>query len=607
MFLEQTKEAAFQLPDNQQALLDTYGDTPDEKPMKDAYDVIVVSGEPEGVATAVAAARNGADTLLVESRDGLGGLFTYGWLNFIDMTLNDDGEVVSKGIFEEWHELVGNDEVFRVDVAQAAFNKLVEEEENLTVAFNTKVDEPVIDESNTMTGLTLTNDEGTKQVSGARIIDATQDADLAAAAGVPYTYGAEDLNQEGTMAVTPMVYLKDVNWFGIREAAKQELFGTATVSDTTAHGFSELHTMYTPSQDHMRLRGLNIARIGEDEVYINALQIFGVNGTKPEQVEDAMKRGKRESAQVLAYLREHFPGFEDAKIAAFPPELYVRETRHIQALYQLDMSDVWANRDFDDTIAVGAYPVDVQAHTVDNYGYVISNPNQYGVPFRSIVPQDVKHLLVVGRSAGFTSLAAGSARIVPTGMAVGQAAGTAAAQSIAEDISFREMAESDEAITTLRENLIAQGQYIPRFKDIAYPYKGDPADEAIQTLMDTGILVGGYDNDLGLDQEMNHHSFVNLVRELVKRTNGELFEENIKQMVQMNDFIYNEEPQPLTPDKAAEIILTAFGESAENGWQEAALTTYLTDETRSAYESDQVLRKNDAYMILADFLNQIGK
>ncbi|NGP46508.1 FAD-dependent oxidoreductase [Bacillaceae bacterium SIJ1] len=595
--------AQYELPDDQQALIDTYGTTAETPALEDSYDVIVVGGEPEGVAAAVAAGRNGAKTLLVEHRDGLGGLFTYGWLNYLDMTLNHDEENVARGLFNEWHSLVGGEEVFHIDVAKAAFMKMIADEENVTLALNTTVEKPLVADD-LVNGVTLTHDGETKDVMAHRVIDATQDADLAVAAGVSYTYGAEDINQDGAMAVTPVIRLSGVDWFKVREAAKQELFGTATVSDITAHGFSELHTMYTPSQDGMRLRGLNLARVGKDEVYINALHLFGVNGTVEAEVEAAMERGQRETVSVLAYLRQHFPGFEEAEIEAFPPEFYVRETRHIDALYELQMSDIWANRDFQDTIAIGGYPVDVQATSANNTGYVISNPDQFGIPFRSIVPQDKLNMLVVGRSAGFSSIASGSARIVPTGMAIGQAAGTAAAQSIAEALDFHAFAESEEQIEQLRQTLVAQDQYIPRF-EADYPYKGHPADEAIQTLMNYGVLVGGYNNDLNLDSALNHHSFVNLIRELVKRSNAELFQANEQHMVDLNDFIYNEEPKNLTPEKSAEVIYAAFGETGEPTWE--GLTAFLSADTIAQFATNETLTRAEAYIILADLLETVNE
>ena len=141
----------------------------------------------------------------------------------------------------------------------------------------------------------------------------------------------------------------------------------------------------------------------------------------------AIATGKKETLHILKYLQTNFPGFEKAEIVSYPEELYVRETRHIWAEYQLPMADLWKNSDQWDSIGIASYPVDVQAQTPHDYGYVIASPKQYAIPFRSLVPKDIDGLLVVGRSAGYSSLAAGSARIVPTGMVTGEAAGTAAA------------------------------------------------------------------------------------------------------------------------------------------------------------------------------------
>src|SRR5690625_15479 len=102
---------------------------PVEKPtamdnIAESYDVIVIGGDPEGVSAAVSAARNGADVLLVEKREELGGLFTYGMLNFLDIPQGGDGESVSKGIYEEWHTMVGGHSTFGIQEAKDAFKRL---------------------------------------------------------------------------------------------------------------------------------------------------------------------------------------------------------------------------------------------------------------------------------------------------------------------------------------------------------------------------------------------------------------------------------------------------------------------------------------------------
>src|SRR5690606_14252642 len=170
---------------------------PYEKPdavseFNEEYDVIVVGGEPEGVAAAVSAARNGAKTLLIESRAELGGLFTYGMLNFLDIPQGEDGKSVSKGIYEEWHKLAKAGNAFGIKEAKAAFKKLVDGEDNLTLTSETEVMDAILNDMK-ITGVKLKNKYGEFEVTGKTLIDATQDADFAVMAGAPYFVGGEDI------------------------------------------------------------------------------------------------------------------------------------------------------------------------------------------------------------------------------------------------------------------------------------------------------------------------------------------------------------------------------------------------------------------------------
>ena len=313
-------------------------------------DVVVVGGEPEGVAAAISAARNGASVILIEHREELGGLFTYGMLNFLDIPQGPDGQSVSRGIFEEWHTLVGKQSAFDVELAKQVFRKMVEAEKNITLLTETNV-VSVQKEGNQVVGLTYKNEAGEFNVKASSFIDATQDADFAVMSGAPYFIGGEDIGiEDKKMAVTLMLHLHNVNWEGVRAEVASGKFGEATISDTAAWGFVELTRMYKPVEENTRLRGLNLAKVGDD-YYINALQIFGVNGLDEASKAEGIERGKREIDNIVAYLKSEFKGFENAVIASYPPELYVRETRHILAEYQLPMADVWTNRNHWDNIA----------------------------------------------------------------------------------------------------------------------------------------------------------------------------------------------------------------------------------------------------------------
>ncbi|MFC7685752.1 FAD-dependent oxidoreductase [Ureibacillus sp. GCM10028918] len=494
---------------------------PYEKPIAmkqfdEEYDVIVVGGEPEGVAAAVSAARNGAKTLLIERREELGGLFTFGMMNFLDIPQGADGKSVSHGIFEEWHNLVGKGSTFHIETAKAAFQKLVDNEQLLSLTTSTNVVESIMN-GNQVVGVKLQNENGNFEVNGKTFIDATQDADFAVMTKVPYFIGGKDVGVEDKkMAVTLMLHLKNVNWDKVKETALIGKFGEAEVTDQAAWGFSHLHYEYKPVEQNTRLRGLNLAKVG-DEYYINALQIFGIDGLDESSKDAAIEKGKKETKHILQFLQKEFPGFEKVEVASYPPELYVRETRHIWAEYQLPMADVWTNRDHWDNIGYGAYPVDVQAQTPQDYGFVLADPKQYAIPFRSLVPKEIDGILVVGRAAGFSSLAAGSARIVPTGMVTGQAAGTAAALSVGVNQSFRDMSKDTKMIETLRTKLDEQGAFVDHIST-DYPHMGEWFDQSIQQLLNYGLVSAGYSNDLKIENDATKHSFVKLLKETIERT-----------------------------------------------------------------------------------------
>lgn len=557
------------------------------------YDVIVIGGEPEGVAAAVSAARNGAKTLLIESRKDLGGLFTYGMLNFLDIPQGENGQSVSKGIFEEWHALVGEQSAFGINEAKEAFKKLVEKESNLSLLNETTVNE-AIKSNNTVTALKLKNQEGQFEVKGKAFIDATQDADFSVQAGAPFFVGGEDIGvKDKKMSVTLMIHLKNVNWEDIKKTAASEKFGSAVVTNTVAWGFSALHHAYTPIEENTRLRGLNLAKVG-DEYFINALQIFGVDGLDPASRREAIDRGKRETENILTFLRKEFPGFENAEIASFPPELYVRETRHIWAEYQLPMSDVWTNRDHWDNIGYGAYPVDIQAQTPQDYGYVVSDPKQYAIPFRSLVPKEIDGLLVVGRAAGFSSLAAGSARVVPTGMVTGQAAGAAAALAIGKNISFRELSKNKEQIVVLRETLAKQGALVKHITT-SYPYEGEWFDDSIQTLINYGLVFGRYDNDMMVDDLAKSHSFISMVKEIFFR----LGYENDK-VIALKGEILKKENTSITRDQAASIIAELLFE--ESGWEALVQHQVIETELAARLKENRELKVKEMFAINASLL-----
>lgn len=488
------------------------------------YDVIVVGGEPEGISAAVSAARNGMQTLLLEDDHALGGLMTLGELNFIDMCEGRDSTLLTQGIFKEFYDAVGGS-AFDITEAKNIFLTMVTDEPELTLRLNAKSPTPVM-EGNTIVGITVEEDGQPVTYTAKRIIDATVDADIAAASGVPYTFAGEDIGEKDRqMGVTLVFELSGVNWNKVFMHLNWDRFKASTLkqgsadmgaTDKMAWGYTEEGYSYEPQDDMMRLRGFNVARQDNGNVLINALIIFGVDVLDAESKANGIARGQKELEYILPYIRENFAGFEKAELVGTAEQLYVRESRHIIGEYQLSIDDVLENCDQWDKIAIGSYPVDVQPTATQRYGTVIGSPDRYAVPFRSLVPLEIEHLLVVGRSASYKSLAAGSARVIPLGMACGQGAGVASAYSISHDLGFREMTVSQEAIATIQITLKEQGAYLEDF-EIHEAFMDHWAYPGVKVLRSLGLLDGGYSNDYSLDTPLGRWRYQNMLNGVLKK------------------------------------------------------------------------------------------
>jgi hypothetical protein len=500
------------------------------------YDVIVYGGEAEGVAAAVSAARNGLHTLLIEPRNGLGGVLTFSKLNFFDLPATSNGRIVSGGIFKELHHKVNRSRVADVDQLKESLLSLVRAESKIDLSLSTKLIRPTLD-GNKVTGLTIQTKNGIKDVSASRLIDASQDADFAAAAGVPFFKGSEDLNiKDRYMAVTPVIHLKGVSWKGLKKTVTSYKFGYASMTTNTVAGFGKLFDLYQPKNTNTRLRGLNIARVATkngEEVFINALLIFNVNGLDPVQKKQALRIGNDESKHVVDFLRKEMNGFQNAEIVSPAEELYVRETRHVLAEYQLKMEDLWYNRDQWDSIGYGAYPVDIQPYTPFDKGAIVADPDRYAIPFRSLVPRKMENILVVGRSAGFSSVAFGSTRVVPTGMVTGQAAGVASKISIDANVSFRQLSKEVDLVNKMQERLSEQGAELAPF-DEEHPYEGEWFDKKIGLLMNYALVLGSYNNDLQPNQAFYKKTFHQMMNNGTKRINLNWYQQNKENLLQFD-------------------------------------------------------------------------
>ena len=566
-----------------------------------AQELVVYGGEPEGIMTAVAAARSGTETLLIMHREYPGGLMTAGGLNYLDLNYDPRGNILNRGLFLEWYNKMGGSLTFSIDKAIDVFNEILKEEDNLTVLRNYSL-KKVETSNGKVDYLKFTSKNEVIELSPHLVIDTTQDGDLAYKAGAPFFIGNKDHGLEGdTMAVTLNIPIKNVNWDKIKYKAENNKYGTSFINPNHAWGFSEIGKLYEPKNENIIVRGLNIARINNtNNIYINAMLILNTNPLDEKSRNTAYKTGKEEAKYILSFLKEKLSAFENAELLPFPDELYRRESRHLIADYQLKTEHLFENKLPDDTIALASYPLDYQAYRLDHNGFVLFNPKAYGIPYRSLLPENLDNLLVVGRSSGYSSLAASSARVLPTGMAAGEAAGVSATVALENDINFREGAEEKSFINIIQDYLNlnpAEHNYPPVLNN-------DPATEAVKFLSSWGLVIGGYNNDFQLNEKMSENDFAQMIIKGLKRRNAPILHEWVPGSLETLST-----ENKLTRSTAAKLLLAAESyrvlEMDENEYYKTAVNENLiSDDTHQFIKDKTLIERREAYILLADFLQR---
>ena len=192
------------------------------------------------------------------------------------------------------------------------------------------------------------------------------------------------------------------------------------------------------------------------EVIVNTTRIQKVNPTDAWELSRAETEGRRQALELFRFMKRRLPGFENAALLSTGPNLGVRESRKLKGCYVLQAADLLSGRVFADEIACGGYPVDV--HSPDGEGTQTTKMpygTVYGIPYRSLLPKEVSNLVVAGRCISASFEACAAVRVSPIAMAIGQAAGTAAALAARQSCAASRL-PADE----LRRELLAQGAYL---------------------------------------------------------------------------------------------------------------------------------------------------
>ncbi|MCS7236268.1 MAG: FAD-dependent oxidoreductase [Armatimonadota bacterium] len=458
-------------------------------------DLVVYGATPQGVTAAAAAAFRGLRVFLAEPTPFVGGAFAQSWLNTLDLSWDSSGALLYGGLTQEFVRRLGSYDGVDVRRAERVLRDLLHAA-GVQLRLGWRADGVEVFRDR-LASVSFATPEGPVVVSAQAFVDATDLAQLAAAAGVGFTTGREDTGLDRRSMAAGLVFrLRGVSWTEVSAAAcpSRPCPEGNGRRPGLVWGFNSLVSRYVPSDpSRFTLRGLELALQGDGSVLVKGLQVFGVDATDPDGTTAAYRQAQAEAVRAVRFLRLAAPHlFGTAELVATAPALYIRESRHMVGRHRLRADDVLYGRDFPDTVAVGGYPLDGQAYYAGEPPYLPGVPAPYGVPLRALLPERLDNLLVVSQAASFDSVAAFSARVVPLQMALGEAAGIACAVARALGRPPSVFVENPAALQQLRGALRLAGVRLEAPRKVAVGDVLDPGYLDAVELLRRGLFNGSY-------------------------------------------------------------------------------------------------------------------
>ncbi len=417
----------------------------------DFYDFVVCGGGVAGFAAAVSAARKGLRVALIEKNAILGGVATAAGINQLlggrKLDKNNKHIHVVGGIFDELTDrLIKSGQAIEPNDIDLSFNpfgwyprmasgiscdetalKICLEDmcikAGVRVYFNTVITEADFKEN--LKAVIVFNKDGFVRIEAKMFADCTGDADIVNFCGLPYLKGrAED----GLMTpCSTEMHLENVN--------TKEF-----VTYQNEHQSPKL----TEIIDKLRNKGIwdfpfdifvAVRLVEEDVFLVNTIRQRGIDGTKEEDITRAIIKGRSDCVRLFNIIRDHFPGFKNARIRKISDCLGVRETRRIVGEYTVTINDALSGKKYEDTVAATTYNFDLPDPVKAGYDPMLGSVRKpkderrhivIRLPYRSLLPKGVKNLIVAGRCLSVEREVLGPARVMGPCMMMGQAAGVAA-------------------------------------------------------------------------------------------------------------------------------------------------------------------------------------
>lgn len=454
------------------------------------YDVAVIGGGPAGIAAAISSAKMGAKTIIIEPNSYLGGAGTASLVGPWMTNYYKDTQVI-RGVFQDVvDELVryegstgtikcpydnpgetkgtgGHITPFDTEILKFVLNKLVIEA-GCEIRFNTFVDQ--VEASNgKIHSVGLRTKSSASKLEAKVFIDASGDGDIAVGAGAQYEQGRKsDGLTQPVSALFKMSYVDMDQFIDYTINHRDEMIWVSypiLPKNLPAHfsdrmvclsGFNRLIAQGQDKGD------LNLGReritlfsdYRKGDVLFNATRVNRIDGTKNEDLIRAEIELREQVISLGSFARKYLPGFSNASLSNVASKVGVRETRRIIGDYVLTQEDVLRGNQFADGIAKGCFPVDIHSPH-DKTNVWVELDNAYDIPYRCLLPVGLDNVILAGRNMSATHEALASSRVQSHCMAMGQAAGIAAAMASEKKVLTREI-----NMTELQNNLRSQNAIV---------------------------------------------------------------------------------------------------------------------------------------------------